>query len=802
MIRKIFKILGFILVIILAVGAFIYFKYMRPKPLPISPEDRAAIQIMPLPAMLKLDNGKFRISANFGYILKGPGDEVIERAVSRFMGRTSKVTGLQFGPGGQGLIISYDSATLPAPPVHPDESYQINLSEDRIELKAKSGYGVLHGLESLSQLIKKDGDQFYFPELELIDSPRYPWRGVMIDVCRHWIPKEIILRNLEAMAVVKLNVLHWHLSEYQAIRIESKVFPLLQEKGSNGNYYSQDDIREVVAFARDRGIRVIPEFDMPGHTTGFFAGYPELASAPGPYALATGFGVFKPVMDASREEVYDFIDRFVGEMSGLFPDPFFHIGGDEVDFSDWDNNPAIRAFMKQNDILDSHGLQAYFNQRLQKILQKHNKRMVGWDEILNPHLGADIVVQSWRTHKSLFEALGKGNQAILSAGYYLDHKLPASKHYQVDPEVLPGAVTIQPDSLHWQMYDLSLYVSETPMKTNLVLYGENHDLRGLFYMMDNATAFEKAGWEEDKLEFSFQTDFGEIDFTGRSKNDSLSGTMSLGMISFPFNGVKTGGNDQPGTQAPRVEQIKPLTEGQKQQILGGEAALWTEAVSRLNIDSRIWPRTVAMAEKWWTPAVLTRDESDMYRRLEFISAYLDQMGLQHLKGQELLLTDLAQGKDPAPLKVLADVLEEVKYYERLSLTATTTMPMNEVVDAVQPESFTARHFLQMTDTFLADSTHKMYEGELTEMLKLWRNNHSAFQTLAQDNPRLQKVMVTSEELSIMSNFALAAVDALTGRKTFSKEDKEAMKRGMTSTSRAYVILAVSPGLMKLVDAIP
>jgi hexosaminidase len=489
-------------------------------------------------------------------------------------------------------------------------------------------------------------------------------------------------------------------------------------------------------------------------------------------------------------------------MSGLFPDPYFHIGGDEVNFADWESNPSIQAFMKSNEIATTHALQSYFNKRVQEILKRNGKKMVGWDEILNPALGNDIVVQSWRTHKSLFEAVQKGNKAILSAGYYLDHKLPASKHYQTDPGVLPGAITIEPDSLHWQQYDLIIDVSDAPIKTNLVLYGTPPSLRGLFYLVDNATAFENAQLENDHLEFSFHSDFGEIDLKSEFRGDSLLGKMSLGLLSFDFKGIKTGGNDWAGTKPPRVEQMKPLTAENKKNILGGEAAMWSEVVSMDNIDSRIWPRAAAIAEKWWSDPTLTKDITDMYRRLEVISQMLDRRGVQHIKGQEKLITDLAQGKETQPLKNLVNVLEEVKYYERLSIGMTTATPMNEVVDAAPPESKVARQFANMVDAFLADSTHQQHEMEIRKYLKMWRSNHDNFLAIANGNPRLEKVILTSEELSTMAHFALLSMDALQGRQKLSSADKEAMTKKMTSPSRAGVLLAVAPSLTKLVEAVP
>ena len=160
------------------------------------------------------------------------------------------------------------------------------------------------------------------------------------------MPLDVVYRTLDGMEAVKLNVFHWHLSDDQGFRVESKKFPLLQEKGSDGLFYTQEEIRGVIEYARDRGIRVVPEFDMPGHTTAWFVGYPDIASGPGPYQIERNWGIFDPAMDPTRDSTYKFLDTFIGEMTGLFPDAYFHVGGDECNGKAWDANPRIQEFMK------------------------------------------------------------------------------------------------------------------------------------------------------------------------------------------------------------------------------------------------------------------------------------------------------------------------------------------------------------------------------------------------------------------------------------------------------------------------
>ncbi|MCK4749597.1 MAG: family 20 glycosylhydrolase, partial [Bacteroidales bacterium] len=404
----------------------------------------------------------------------------LERAVHRFHKKLSQQTGMSFGSGDQQMLIlnclQYETLY---PSLEDDESYSIKVTDEKIVVEAPSGTGIIYALESLLQLAHEQEGKWVIPELSMKDTPRYPWRGIMIDACRHWIPKEVILRNLEAMGTLKMNVFHWHLTEYQGFRVESKVFPLLHELGSGGNYYTQEEIREVIEFAADRGIRVIPEFDLPGHSTSWFVGYPELASAPGPYVIDTIFGVLFPALDPTRDEVYTFLNQLFGEMAGLFPDEYLHLGGDEVNATHWNENQSIQDYMVQNSLEDAHALQAHFNIRLQKLLDDHGKKMMGWDEIIHPDLPREgIVVQTWRDHSSLWESARKGNKAVLSAGYYLDYKQPASYHYDVDPAVIKGAVDIEIDSTNWKGWECSLQLSEMDIEAELFLFGEGEELRG------------------------------------------------------------------------------------------------------------------------------------------------------------------------------------------------------------------------------------------------------------------------------------------------------------------------------------
>ncbi|NYF91599.1 hexosaminidase [Edaphobacter lichenicola] len=324
-----------------------------------------------------------------------------------------------------------------------DESYHLEITAAGALLTAPNPLGVLHGLQTFLQLVQSTPEGFAVAAMTIDDRPRFPWRGLMIDSGRHFMPLDVIRQNLDGMEAVKMNVFHWHLSEDQGFRIESKTFPLLQEKGSDGLYYTQDQVRGILDYARDRGIRVVPEFDMPGHAMSWFVGYPDLASGSGPYKIERHWGVFDPAMDPTRESTYQFLDQFLGEMTALFPDAYFHIGGDECNGKEWDASPRIKQFMQTHHLKDDAALQAYFTGRVQKLVTKRDKITVGWDEVLQPDTPHDVVIQSWRGQDSLAEAARRGYRGILSAGYYVDLNQSAADHYAVDP-LVNGTAALSP----------------------------------------------------------------------------------------------------------------------------------------------------------------------------------------------------------------------------------------------------------------------------------------------------------------------------------------------------------------------
>ncbi len=393
--------------------------------------------LMPWPAHVEWRDGALPIAADFRVRVAGHDDARLRAGIGRALDRLEKRAGLDFGPryvgSGGTLVVTCETAGSPRPQLGDDESYSLEVRPDGAALHASTVVGVLRGLETFLQLVERSADGYAAPAVVIRDAPRFPWRGLMIDVARHFQPPEVILRNLEAMAAVKMNVLHLHLTDDQGFRIESKRHPELHAVSAQSGVLTQEQIKAIIAAAAERGIRVVPEFDVPGHATAWLASHPELASMPGRYTVAKDWGVLDPVLDPTRPETLALLESFFGEMAALFPDEFFHIGGDENNGKHWNASERIRQFKYAHGFTTNEELHAWFNQQLATLLAAHGKRIVGWDEILHPDLPRSAVVHSWRGPESLAQAAQQGFAGILSAGYYLDLHYPAADAYAADP---------------------------------------------------------------------------------------------------------------------------------------------------------------------------------------------------------------------------------------------------------------------------------------------------------------------------------------------------------------------------------
>jgi hexosaminidase len=261
---------------------------------------QTALNLMPYPAQVEMGSGFFRIDPSISIVqdTKGHQEVRLDRAVQRFAQQLAERTGMPGNflnhpmAGRPGFLILTQHAGKDVQELGEDESYVLEVKSDGVTLTAPTPLGTMHGLQTLLQLVQVTPDGFVLPAVTIRDLPRFPWRGLMIDSGRHFIPLDVLKRNVDGLEAVKMNVLHWHLSENQGFRVESKKFPKLHELGSDRLFYTQDEVRDLIAYARDRGIRVVPEFDMPGHSTAWFVGYPELASGPGPYEIERRWGVF------------------------------------------------------------------------------------------------------------------------------------------------------------------------------------------------------------------------------------------------------------------------------------------------------------------------------------------------------------------------------------------------------------------------------------------------------------------------------------------------------------------------------
>jgi hexosaminidase len=604
---------------------------------------------MPRPAEIVAGSGALSLENGIRATAGATVDPRLDRALGRFAARLARQTGI---PGARAAAEGAAPATLKVtvgraatgfPPIDMDESYALTVTPEGVTLTAPETWGALHGLETLLDLVEPALGGLSLPVVTVEDRPRFRWRGLLIDSGRHFIPVDVLKRNLDGMAAVKLNVFHWHLTEDQGFRVESRVFPKLHQKGSDGLFYTQEEIKDLIAYAADRGIRVVPEFDMPGHTTSWFVGHPELATESRTYAIERRWGIMEPAMDPTREEVYRFLDAFLGEMAALFPDPVLHIGGDEVEGHAWDKSTGVAAFKKAKGLASNADLQTYFNKRLAQIVTRHGKTMMGWDEILHEDLPRGTIIHSWRGAESLAKAAREGFRGVLSNGFYIDLIQPASQHYAVEP-----------------------------MK-------------------------DAAG----------------------------------------------------------------LTAEQGARILGGEATMWSEFVNGETVDSRIWPRTAAIAERLWSPRDV-RDADDMYRCLERASRRLEWLGLEHRTGYRRMLERLAGPRatatDVEALRALADLVEPLKQYERGGTREYTSLtPLNRLVDAARPESDAARELGALTERLLADPSRQNGRDAIRARLEAWQVASSRAVPVIARSSLLEDVMALPGEVAALAGAGLEAL---------------------------------------------
>jgi hexosaminidase len=323
-----------------------------------------------------------------------------------------------------------------------DEGYSLKVSRQAVVLRATRPAGLFYGAQTLRQLfLAQAGAQRHsslsrsLPCMEIVDRPRYSWRGFMLDCCRHFFPKEFIKQCLDEMALFKLNRFHWHLTDDQAWRIEIRKYPELTGVSANGGFYSQEDVREIVAYAAERFITVVPEIEMPGHATAALTAYPHLSCSGGPFASMPQWGVFEDVFCAGNEETFIFLGQVLEEVAALFPGAWVHAGGDECPKSRWRACPKCRARMTAEGFADPMELQGWFVRRMERRLNGLGKRLIGWDEILEGGLAPEAAVMSWRGMAGGIEAARQGHDVVMAptTHVYLDY-------YQGEPRFEPPAI--------------------------------------------------------------------------------------------------------------------------------------------------------------------------------------------------------------------------------------------------------------------------------------------------------------------------------------------------------------------------
>lgn len=394
--------------------------------------------IMPAPSTLQTDGSAFALPAKWQIMWQSPPTPILTRAMQRFANRMNVVAGQTvFVENARKekdtfpLHIQYArEANFPAPTMR--EDYTLDVGPDGITLTAQGPAGVLHGLASIVQLVRREAAGPVMAQAHIQDSPRFAWRGLMLDVSRHFMSIPTVERQLDAMEMVKLNVLHLHLSDGAAFRVESRHYPRLQNISSHGQYYTQAEIRNLVQYAADRGIRIVPEFDTPGHSFAMLLAYPQYVSVL-PMNTTDRAEINRAALDPTNPATYSFVRGLYAEMSTLFPDPVFHIGGDEVVAKQWTLTPRIAHYMQAHHFATPADLQASFTNRVAQMLKADGKTVMGWDEVLAASVPPHTIIESWRGPANTAKAAEAGLPVVVSGPYYLDRLLPASAYYETDP---------------------------------------------------------------------------------------------------------------------------------------------------------------------------------------------------------------------------------------------------------------------------------------------------------------------------------------------------------------------------------
>ena len=649
---------------------------------------RSDISLMPWPKEIKENATKFMIDRDLSISVNGEDQGRVRNAAVSFLRRLTDRTGVFLKEGfpvnnkDSQIQINFESVSNLN--INDDESYFLDVTNNNIVINANTDIGALRGIQTLLQLVNYNERGYYFSGVTIRDSPRFVWRGLMIDVARHFQPIDVLKRNLDAMASVKLNVFHWHLTDDQGFRVESKVYPKLHEKASDGLYYTQEQIKDVVAYASNLGIRVVPEFDIPGHATAILSAYPELGSIEGAtYTVERNSGIFNPTLDPTNDKTYEFLNNLFKEITPLFPDEYFHIGGDENEGKHWDENKKIQRFKRKNKLKTNHDLQTYFNIKLDKTLNKLGKKLMGWDEIMTPNMPTTAIIHSWRGENegfpkggTLIDAAKNGYNTVLSAGFYIDRMLSVEHHYSGEP-------------------------------------------------------------------------IGDV----------------------------------------------ILTQEERSRILGGEATMWSELVTPLTIDSRIWPRTAAIAERFWSPKEVN-DIDNMKHRLKEVSFRLEELGITHIKNRDVILRNITNNEDIHSLITLSKVCEPLKVYTRNEggTEYKTFSPFTLFADACVTDAEDAVLFNDVVSNFIneADNDNSIL---VLSFLNKWSKNHDSFLKIS-NQPNVKPLEALSLNLSKVSTILVSAFK----NKSLTNTDLEKLNSSLNILKEDHVDveLVIAESLQQLI----
>ncbi|MCP2029078.1 hexosaminidase [Flavobacterium sp. HSC-32F16] len=666
------------------------------------------LNLMPWPQNVVVNDGNFTLTKNFKVNISGNPNPRIFGGVTRFLRRLDGRTGIFFEQGYITKLNEYPNAELQINcdksgkiGLYEDESYSLDVKANKITINATSDLGALHGLETLLQLLQNDSKSFYFPVSQISDFPRFTWRGLMLDASRHFQPVDVVKRNLDALAAVKMNIFHWHLVDDQGWRIETKKHPKLIELASDGLYYTQEEIRNIVKYADERGILIVPEIDVPGHGSAILTAYPEIGSkvitltggtsekniqgtAISTYGIERNAGIFSPTLDPSNPKTYKILSELFDEICPLFPGAYFHIGGDENEGKDWDANPKIQEFKKKHNLKTNHELQTYFTMQLAPMLKKHGKQLMGWEEILTKDLSKEAIVHSWRgpnegvvAGQSLVDAVKKGYKTVLSNGFYIDLMYPIASHYLNDPMPKGAALSTE----------------------------------------------------------------------------------------------------------------------EKARILGGEATMWTELTTAATVDSRVWPRTAAIAERLWSAENIT-DVANMRKRLETVSFRLEELGLTHIRNKAVILRNIANNQNIKSINEFSNVCEPLKGYTRNKGGTEYQMysPFTLFADACTPDAKDSLAFDEAVTQYLANKSADN-KAKVAAFFNKWISVNKGLVELSANAPLVQSILPLSKKLSDASQELLLVLDK---KSTLKAADLKSLVEQCNTKDHADVELSVYESLKKLI----